>query len=131
MPISGSASSAAGGRNAVSAERLLDVEALEAGYGRVPVLDRVDLSVGEGEIVALVGANGAGKSTLLRAVSGMIRPVGGSVRWRGEQVTGCRPEEVVRLGLAHVPEGRRLFAGLSVRENLLMGAYHRHDGDID
>jgi branched-chain amino acid transport system ATP-binding protein len=112
------------------AEALLAVSALEAGYGRVPVLDRVDLSVGEGEIVALVGGNGAGKTTLLRTVSGQIRPSGGSVRWRGRDVAGRRPEAIVGLGIAHVPEGRRLFAGLTVRENLLVGAHHRRDGDI-
>jgi branched-chain amino acid transport system ATP-binding protein len=112
-------------------EALLAVSALEAGYGRVPVLDRVDLTVGEGEIVALVGGNGAGKTTLLRAVSGQIRPGGGTVRWRGRDVAGQRPEAIVGLGIAHVPEGRRLFAGLTVRENLLVGAHHRRDADVE
>jgi branched-chain amino acid transport system ATP-binding protein len=115
----------------MTGELLLEVEGLDAGYGRVPVLDGVGLTVAAGEIVALVGANGAGKSTVLRAVSGMIRPVGGRVCWRGADVTGRRPEQLVRLGLAHVPEGRRLFAGLTVRENLLMGAHHRHDADVN
>ena len=111
---------------------MLEVEGLNAGYGHVEVLWDVDLSVGEAEVVALVGSNGAGKSTLLRALSGMIRPTGGDARLDGRSLVGLRPEQVVDLGIAHVPEGRRLFPGLTVRENLLVGAYSRRGrADID
>jgi branched-chain amino acid transport system ATP-binding protein len=111
---------------------MLEVTDLAAGYGRVQVLWDVDLEVGEGEVVALVGSNGAGKTTLLRAVSGMITPTGGEVRLAGDSLVGRAPEEAVRAGLAHVPEGRRLFAGLTVRENLRVGAYvHGERADID
>ena len=111
---------------------MLEVSGLDAGYGRVQVLWDVDLEVGDGEVVALVGSNGAGKTTLLRAVSGMIEPTGGDVRLGGDSLPGRAPEEVVRAGIAHVPEGRRLFAGLTVRENLRVGAYASGgDADID
>jgi branched-chain amino acid transport system ATP-binding protein len=111
---------------------VLEVSELEAGYGAVPVLWGVDLEVGEREIVALVGSNGAGKTTLLRAISGMIAPTGGDVRMNGRSLTGLDPEVIVRTGIAHVPEGRRLFAGLTVRENLRVGAYARGgEADID
>jgi branched-chain amino acid transport system ATP-binding protein len=102
---------------------MLEVAGLAAGYGRVQVLWDVDLDVGEAEVVALVGSNGAGKTTLLRAISGMITPTGGAVRIDGTSLVGRAPEEVVLAGIAHVPEGRRLFAGLTVRENLRVGAY--------
>jgi branched-chain amino acid transport system ATP-binding protein len=111
---------------------MLEVTGLAAGYGRVQVLWDVDLEVGEGEVVALVGSNGAGKTTLLRAVSGMITATGGEVRLAGDSLVGRAPEEAVRAGIAHVPEGRRLFAGLTVRENLRVGAYvHGEHEDID
>jgi branched-chain amino acid transport system ATP-binding protein len=111
---------------------MLEVKGLAAGYGRVQVLWDVDLEVGEGEVVALVGSNGAGKTTLLRAVSGMITPTDGEVRLAGDSLVGRAPEEAVRAGIAHVPEGRRLFAGLTVRENLRVGAYvHGEHADID
>jgi branched-chain amino acid transport system ATP-binding protein len=109
---------------------MLEVAGLGAGYGPVQVLWEVDLEVREREIVALVGSNGAGKTTLLRAISGMIASMGGDVRFDGRSMRGCPPEDVVRAGIAHVPEGRRLFAGLTVRENLLMGA-HAQPGDAD
>ena len=111
---------------------VLEVTDLAAGYGRVQVLWDVELSVGESEVVALVGSNGAGKTTLLRAISGMITPTAGDVRFDGSSLLGRQPEEVVRARIAHVPEGRRLFAGLTVRENLRVGAYAgRGDADID
>jgi branched-chain amino acid transport system ATP-binding protein len=109
---------------------MLEVSALEAGYGRVQVLWGIDLEVGEGEVVALVGSNGAGKTTLLRAISGMIAPTGGDVRLGGDSLARRAPEDVVTAGVAHVPEGRRLFAGLTVRENLRVGAYAR-GGEAD
>jgi branched-chain amino acid transport system ATP-binding protein len=110
---------------------VLEVEDLQAGYGRIDVLWEVSLGVREGEIVSLVGSNGAGKTTLLRVISGVIAPSAGTVRWQGTVISGRPPEEVVSLGIAHVPEGRRLFAGLTVRENLVIGAYSRRDGDSD
>jgi branched-chain amino acid transport system ATP-binding protein len=108
---------------------MLEVAGLGAGYGRVQVLWDVDLEVGDAEVVALVGANGAGKTTLLRAVSGMI-PSRGDVRLDGRRLARLSPEEIVTAGIAHVPEGRRLFAGLTVRENLEVGAY-ASDGRAD
>ena len=111
----------------MNAEPLLRVDALDAGYGRVQVLWDVALEVRTGEVVALVGSNGAGKSTLLRAISGLLRPWRGSMRWGGREIAGLAPEAIVRLGMAHVPQGRRLFADLTVRENLLVGAYARTD----
>jgi len=107
---------------------MLQVEKLSAGYGPVQVLWDVDLEVGEREIVALVGSNGAGKTTLLRAISGLIRLSGGEARFEGQALRGLRPEQIVALGIAHVPEGRHLFQGLMVRENLMAGAYARRDG---
>jgi branched-chain amino acid transport system ATP-binding protein len=104
---------------------MLEVSGLAAGYGAVQVLWDVDLEVGESEVVALVGSNGAGKTTLLRAISGMIAPTAGDVRLDGESLVGRLPEAVAGAGIAHVPEGRRLFAGLTVRENLRVGAYAR------
>jgi branched-chain amino acid transport system ATP-binding protein len=110
---------------------MLEVIGLDAGYGRVQVLAGVDLAVGDGELVALVGSNGAGKTTLLRAISGMIVPTAGIVRWNGHDIKGLAPEEIVDRRIAHVPEGRRLFAGLSVRENLLVGAHRRPTAALD
>jgi branched-chain amino acid transport system ATP-binding protein len=103
---------------------LLEVEALHAGYGPVNVLENVSLTVGEGETVALLGANGAGKTTTLRAICGMVKPRG-SVRIGGRDVTKRSTEQIVRLGVAHVPEGRGTFAPLTVEENLRLGAYSR------
>ncbi|HZD75223.1 MAG TPA: ABC transporter ATP-binding protein [Actinomycetota bacterium] len=110
---------------------MLEVVGLQAGYGRVQVLWDVDLRVDDGEVVALVGANGAGKTTLLRTISGQLTPGGGAVRWKGRDVGDLDPERIVELGIAHVPEGRRLFAGLTVRENLLAGAYRRGRANLD
>ncbi len=107
---------------------LLDVVGVSAGYGDVRVLHGVDMSVGEDEIVCLVGSNGAGKTTLLRTLSGVVRPEIGTVTFRGEPMTGLSPREIAARGIAHVPEGRRLFAGMSARDNLMMGAYLRRDG---
>jgi branched-chain amino acid transport system ATP-binding protein len=107
---------------------LLEVEELEAGYGAVPVLHGVSFSVEEGQAAAVLGPNGAGKTTTLRTVSGVVRPRGGRVLFDGEDIGGASPERVARLGIAHVPEGRGTFAGLSVEENLRVGAYRRRDG---
>ncbi len=106
---------------------LLHAEHLDAGYGAVQVLWDVTLEVFSGEVVALIGPNGAGKSTFLRAISGLLRPQRGTVTFAGREIGRLAPEEIVRLGMAHIPQGRRLFADLSVRDNLLLGAYARAD----
>ncbi|HEY3685472.1 MAG TPA: ABC transporter ATP-binding protein [Streptosporangiaceae bacterium] len=108
---------------------LLDVRGLSAGYGRVQALWDIACGVGENEIVALVGPNGAGKSTLLRALSGMVGVWSGEVAFDGRRIDGTSIERIADTGLAHVPEGRRLFAGLSVRDNLRLGAGRRGDRD--
>ena len=107
---------------------LLSVDNVTAGYGDVRVLWGVDLHVERGEIVTLIGSNGAGKSTLLRAISGLIAITSGRVTFADTDITRLAPEDIVAAGIIHVPEGRRLFAGMNVRDNLLMGAYHRRDG---
>jgi len=109
---------------------LLEVRELNAGYGRVQVLWDVNVAVEAGQIVALVGANGAGKTTLLRAISGMISIRSGSINFKGGEVAGSSIETIVDLGIAHVPEGRRLFTGLTVRENLLLGGWRRNNRDL-
>ncbi len=113
------------------ADPILRVQNLCAGYGQVQVLWGVDLTVESGSIVCLVGSNGAGKSTLLRAISGLIVPSSGHVHFGKRDLTGATPDEILRAGIAHVPEGRRLFKGLTVRDNLLLGAYLRHEPLID
>ena len=106
---------------------LLKLSNLEANYGAVRSLQGVSLSVEEGGIVALLGANGAGKSTTLKAISGMVKPASGSIEFDGKKLIGLSPNEIVRLGIAHVPEGRKIFKDLTVAENLKMGAYSRSD----
>jgi branched-chain amino acid transport system ATP-binding protein len=113
------------------AEPLLQVKNLCAGYGQVQVLWGTDLTVERGSIACLVGSNGAGKSTLLRAISGLIKPTGGRVHLGNRDLTNAAPDEVLSAGIAHVPEGRRLFKGLSVRDNLLLGAYQRREPMVD
>lgn len=110
-------------------ETLLSVSGLESGYGDIQVLWGLDLEVKAGEIVCLVGSNGVGKTTLLKTISGLLRPKAGSVRMAGQELAGASPEAVLRAGIAHVPEGRRLFRTMSVRDNLLMGAYLRPMSD--
>jgi branched-chain amino acid transport system ATP-binding protein len=108
------------------AEALLELEDVEARYGPVRALHSVTLSVGEGEIVAVLGANGAGKTTTLRAISGIVRR-SGRIAFGGRSISRRSPETVARLGVAHVPEGRGTLTELSVRENLRLGAYVRRD----
>jgi branched-chain amino acid transport system ATP-binding protein len=104
---------------------LLEIESLTAAYGQVRALHGVDLTVGEGRVVALLGPNGAGKTTTLRAVCGMVRATGGRIAFRGRSLAGLATEKVAKLGVAHVPEGRGTFGGLTVAENLRLGAYGR------
>jgi branched-chain amino acid transport system ATP-binding protein len=104
---------------------MLELDGLRVAYGAVAVLHDVSLAVEAGEIVALIGANGAGKSTTLKAISGLLRPQAGAVRFEGRDLGGQPPETIARLGIAHVPEGRRIFPGLTVGENLLVGAAAR------
>ena len=110
------------------AEPLLRIASLSAGYGDVQVLWDIDLQVPRGEISCLIGSNGAGKTTLLRAISGLIETRSGSIAVGGAPLAGADAQAVLSAGIAHVPEGRRLFAAMSVRDNLLMGAYLRRDG---
>jgi branched-chain amino acid transport system ATP-binding protein len=104
---------------------LLTVDHLSVFYGGVQALREVSFTVGKGEIVTLIGANGAGKSTTLRALSGLVHPAGGKIVHDGKSIFGLPPHRIVRQGIAHVPEGRGVFANMSVRENLEMGAYTR------
>jgi branched-chain amino acid transport system ATP-binding protein len=104
---------------------LLEVDAVDAYYGRIRALNEVSLRVEEGEIVTLIGANGAGKTTTLRTISGLLRPGKGAVRFAGEEITRVSPDQIVRRGISHSPEGRRVFARMTVRENLELGAYTR------
>ena len=104
---------------------MLEVRGLYAGYGAVEVLRGIDLDVGAGEIVAVLGSNGAGKSTLNNNLSGLYRPFAGSIRFEGTEISGAPSTDIVELGLIHVPEGRRVFPNMSVRENLELGSYRR------
>jgi branched-chain amino acid transport system ATP-binding protein len=107
---------------------LLELTDVQAAYGSVRALHGVSLHVDDGSIVALLGANGAGKTTTLRAISGTVRKTGGNVQFDGEVINLRSPEDVARMGIAHVPEGRGTLAQLTVWENLKMGAYVRRDG---
>jgi branched-chain amino acid transport system ATP-binding protein len=108
---------------------LLELENIDTYYGRVHALHGISLHIDEGEIVSLIGSNGAGKTTTLRTISGLTPASKGQVRMRGKDITRVPPDEVVRLGIGHVPEGRRIFGRLTVRDNLFLGAYTRKDRD--
>src|SRR6202521_1492220 len=116
--------------NASSPEPLLKVRGLTAGYDAGPVLFGIDLDIAPSELIALVGANGAGKSTLLGVLSGLVRATSGTITLGGEDVTNARPEALVPRGIAHVPQGRRLFGTMSVEKNLMLGAYLRRDREV-
>ncbi len=105
--------------------KLLELQNLTARYGAGDVLKGIDIDVDDGEIVALLGANGAGKSTTLRSISGLVPNVTGDIRLGGKSILGQTTEAIVRLGISHVPEGRRVFPGLTVRENIVLGASNR------
>jgi branched-chain amino acid transport system ATP-binding protein len=110
---------------------VLQIEGLEVAYGPVAAVRSASLTVAEGEIVSLIGANGAGKSSILRAVSGLVRPAAGSITFGGRELRGLRPDQITRLGLSQVPEGRAVLARMTVRENLLMGAYARRGREVE
>jgi branched-chain amino acid transport system ATP-binding protein len=115
---------------------LLEVRGLRAGYGRVEVLRGIDLRLEQGRVATIIGANGAGKTTTLLAISGILRPTAGTIEFGGSEIGGQPPHEIVSRGLVHVPEGRLILAQMSVRENLAIGAWTRHDragvaADID
>ncbi len=116
-------SKGAGGSGAAQARTLLDVDNIEVRYGAIAALKGISFTVGEGEVVALLGANGAGKTTTQKTVSGMMRPVAGSITLDGRRIDGIPAHDLIRLGVCHVPEGRHVFPRMSVAENLEMGAY--------
>jgi branched-chain amino acid transport system ATP-binding protein len=109
------------------AEALLSIEGLSAGYGDVRVLWDISAAINAGDITCIVGSNGAGKTTLLRTISGLVPAAGGRIRFAGEDITSLPADEILARGIVHVPEGRRLFRGLNVHDNLLLGAYLRRD----
>ncbi len=106
---------------------MLEVRGIEVAYGDIQVLWGIDLEIRDGEIVSMVGSNGAGKSTLIRTISGLIRPLRGEIYYDGGLLTHLPPSAIVMKGISQVPEGRRLFSGMTVQENLLMGAYRKND----
>jgi branched-chain amino acid transport system ATP-binding protein len=106
---------------------MLIIENLSVSYGPIRALQNLSLQIEEGQIVTLIGANGAGKSTTLRAISGLVPSQAGRILWEGRDITGMPPDQIVKSGIGHSPEGRRVFANMSVRENLELGAYSRRD----
>jgi branched-chain amino acid transport system ATP-binding protein len=108
---------------------VLTVENLECRYGKVSAVRGVSLEVKQGELVTLIGANGAGKTTTLKAISGVLRPAAGRIRFGGEDITGMPAKQIIARGIAHCPEGRHVFPYMTVRENLEMGCYLRRDSD--
>ncbi len=108
---------------------LLELDKVRTFYGRIEAVKGLSITVNEGEIVTLIGANGAGKSTTLRSIQGLTKPKAGTIRFAGKEIQNAPPHEIVKMGIAHSPEGRRLFPRMSVRENLEMGAFNRTDRD--
>lgn len=106
---------------------MLQIEDLHVSYGGIRAIKGISIDVGSREIVCLLGSNGAGKSTTVRAISGLETPQSGNILFAGKSIKGWAPHKIQRLGLVHVPEGRKIFANLTIRENLLMGAYHTRD----
>ena len=108
---------------------LLEIRNVSSYYGQIQALKEVSLQVAEGEIVTLIGANGAGKTTLLRTISGLLQPRDGDILFDGRSIKGLLPEQIVALGISHVPERRQIFGAMSVMDNLILGAYHRYRRD--
>ena len=104
---------------------LLEIKDLVVRYGEIEALRGISIDVDEGQVVTLLGANGAGKSTTLRAISGLAKPAAGDILYDGKSIAGLGPEAIVRMGISHVPEGRRVFPGLTVKENIMLGASNR------
>ncbi len=113
-----------------AATALLEVKDLRVSYGKIEAVKGISFSVDEGQVVTLIGTNGAGKTTTLRTISGLLRSTHGSIQFKGKQINETPAHEIVSLGVAHSPEGRRIFPRLSVEENLLLGAFSRKDGAI-
>ncbi|MDB6030631.1 MAG: transporter related-protein [Verrucomicrobiales bacterium] len=109
---------------------MLEIKNLTVNYGAIGALHSISLEVKQGDIVTLIGSNGAGKTTTLRTVSGLLRPKSGEILYNGRNITGLPPHEIVRLGISHVPEGRMVFANLTVWENLKLGAYLQTDKQV-
>jgi len=109
---------------------MLEVKDLVVAYGKIKAVKGISFTVDEGEVVTLIGTNGAGKTTTLRTISGLLRPASGSIRFQGKRIDETPAHDIVTLGLAHSPEGRRIFPRLTVEQNLLLGAFARRDGDI-
>ncbi|MEK4484260.1 ABC transporter ATP-binding protein [Psychrobacillus sp. FSL H8-0484] len=109
---------------------MLKVTGIETFYGKIQALKRVSLEVEQGQVVTLLGANGAGKTTTMKTISGLLKPKHGTVEFLGENITGLRPDQLLRKGIALVPEGRAILSSMTVMENLEMGAYHRNDKEI-
>ena len=101
---------------------MLEIRDINVFYGAIQALTNVSIDVNQGEIVAIIGSNGAGKSTLLRTISGMLRPRTGTIEFKGKNLVTCPPHEIVKAGISHSPEGRRIFTNMSVHENLQLGA---------
>jgi branched-chain amino acid transport system ATP-binding protein len=110
---------------------ILEVQDLRVAYGKIEALKGITFSVEPGEVVTLIGSNGAGKTTTLRTISGLIAPRGGSVTFKGKRIDGMAAHKILQMGLAHSPEGRRVFAAMTVQENLMLGAYARTDGPAE
>jgi branched-chain amino acid transport system ATP-binding protein len=109
---------------------MLEIEGISVFYGAIQALNQVSINVQEREIVAIIGSNGAGKSTLLRTISGLLRPRIGSIRFKNQDITQVPADQIVKLGISHSPEGRRIFTNMSVQENLQLGAFIRKDSDV-
>lgn len=110
--------------------KLLKVSGIETYYGKIQALKNISLEVKEGQVVTLLGANGAGKTTTMKTISGLLKPKHGKVEFLGENITGLRPDQLLKKGIALVPEGRAILSSMTVMENLEMGAYHRNDKEI-
>ena len=111
-------------------KRLLKISGIETFYGKIQALKSVNLVVEQGQVVTLLGANGAGKTTTMKTITGLLKPQKGTVEFLGENITGMRPDQLLRKGIALVPEGRAILSSMTVLENLEMGAYHRNDKEI-